>query len=96
VANLKSSKKDIRRAERRRIRNKAQRTFLRTLKKKITKLLEEGKVEEAKQTFREYCRYLDRAARKNLIHRKQADRKKSRTALAINKKEKELLQAKQS
>jgi small subunit ribosomal protein S20 len=94
VANLKSSKKDIRKAEKRRIRNKAQKTYLRTLKKKINKFLEEGKLEEAKQTFRIYCRYLDRASRKKLIHRRQADRRKSRTAIAINKKEKELAQTK--
>ncbi|MCS7204153.1 MAG: 30S ribosomal protein S20 [Leptospiraceae bacterium] len=94
MANLKSSKKDIRRIERRRERNKAQKSRIKNLRKKIIKLLEEKKIEEAKIAFRDYCRYLDRAAKRNLIHWKQASRKKSRAALLINKKEKELLSAK--
>ncbi len=93
MANIKSSIKDIRRAKRRRERNLPQKTRLKTLKKKIIKLLEENKIPEAKEVFREYARYLDRAGRKNLIHRRQADRRKSRIALKINKKEKELAQS---
>ncbi|MFN3604221.1 MAG: 30S ribosomal protein S20 [Leptonema sp. (in: bacteria)] len=92
MANLKSSKKDIRRIERRRERNKAQRTRLKNLKKKIIKLLQENKIEEAKVTYGEYAKFLDRAGRKNLIHHRQASRRKSRMALAINKKEKEIKQ----
>lgn len=92
MANLKSSIKDIRRSQKRRERNKAQKSRLKNLRKKILKLLEESKIEEAKTVFREYARYLDRAGRKNLIHHKQADRRKSRMALAINKKERELKQ----
>lgn len=91
MANIKSSKKDIRRIKRRRERNKAQRTRIKNLRKKIMKLLEEKKVDEAKLVFRDYCRYLDRAAKRNLIHWKQAARKKSRVALAINKVEKAVI-----
>ncbi len=94
MANLKSSKKDIRRARRRRERNKAQKTRLKNLRKKILNLLQESKIEEAKLAYREYAKYLDRAGRKHLIHKRQADRRKSRIALLINKKEKELLEKK--
>ncbi len=93
MANIKSSIKDIRRSKRRRERNLPQKTKLKTLRKKILKFLEENKLQEAKETFKQYARFLDRAARKNIIHRKQADRKKSRTAIQINKKEKQLIQS---
>jgi len=85
VANIKSSKKDSRRIERRRALNRPQKTRLRTLQKKILKLVAENKLDEARETFRSYTTYLDRAGKRNLIHHRQADRKKSRMALFLNK-----------
>jgi small subunit ribosomal protein S20 len=85
VANIKSSKKDMRRSMKRRIQNSQQRSRLRTLDKKIHALVAEGLVAEAKAVYSEFTTYLDRAGKKNLIHHKKADRKKSRLALFLNK-----------
>jgi small subunit ribosomal protein S20 len=84
VANIKSSKKDIRRTKRRKILNSQHRTRLRTFDKKIHKLVEEGNLTEAVAAFREYSSLLDRAGKKNLIHHRQADRRKSRISLFLN------------
>ncbi len=91
MANLKSSKKDIRRSEKRRIRNKSRMSTLKTIKKKIINLLTQIKIEEAKKIYNQYVSLVDKAAKVGLIHKRNAARKKSRLALVINKKEKELL-----
>ncbi|MBW7856802.1 MAG: 30S ribosomal protein S20 [Leptonema sp. (in: Bacteria)] len=88
MANLKSSAKDARRIEKRRALNRPQKTRLRTLQKKMIKLVSENKLTEARELFKSYTTYLDRAGRRNLIHKRQADRKKSRMALLLNKAEK--------
>ena len=85
MANIKSSKKDIRRIKRRRERNMAQKSRLRTYDKKIRTLIAEGEIEEAKEEFKLFSAYLDRAGKNNLIHHRQADRRKSRMALLLNK-----------
>lgn len=84
MANIKSSKKDIRRIERRHALNVQQRSRLRTLDKKIRRLVGEGAVDEAKSAFQEYSGYLDRAGRRHLIHPSQANRRKSRMQKLIN------------
>ena len=85
MANIKASKKDIRKTAKRQVQNAQQRARLRTFDKKIRALLEDNKLEEAKASFITFSSYLDRAGKRNLIHPKKADRKKSRIALLINK-----------
>ena len=81
MANIKSSKKDIRRIKKRNEQNVQKRSRLRTYYKKIQKLVAEGKLEEARKVFQTYSQFLDRAGRTHLIHPRQADRRKSRAAL---------------
>ncbi len=88
MANLKASKKDIRRIKRRNEQNGQQRARLRTFHKKVYKLVEEGKLEEAEKIARVYERFLDRAGRTHLVHPRNAARKKSRLALLLNKAKK--------
>jgi small subunit ribosomal protein S20 len=85
VANIKSAKKEMRKAIKRRIQNSQQKSRLRTLDKKIHTLIAEGLLAEAKAVYSEYTSYMDRAGKKNLVHHKKADRKKSRLALLLNK-----------
>ncbi len=85
MANLKASKKDIRRSKRRRLYNVPQISRMRTLYKKILRLAIEGNIEEARKVFSEYGRHLDRIGRKHIIHPSQAARRKSRVALLLNK-----------
>lgn len=85
MANIQSSKKDIRRIKKRRAHNVPRRTRLRSFDKKIRSLVTEGKLEEARKTFQAYSQFLDRAGRRHLIHPGQADRRKSRMATLLNK-----------
>lgn len=83
MANLKSSKKDIRRAEKRRDRNSKQKSAIRTFAKSILKSIKSGKKEEAISLFNSYSSLIDKAAKKNIIHKKNASRHKSRLAKKI-------------
>jgi small subunit ribosomal protein S20 len=85
VANIKSAKKDVRRIRKRNPLNSLQRSRLRTFDKKVRSLVQAGKLEDARQAYKIFSRYLDRAGKRNLIHWKQADRRKSRMALMINR-----------
>lgn len=87
MANIRSSKKDIRRSLKRKDANTAQRSRLRNFDKKIRALVAAGKTEDAQKEFRVFTTYLDRAGRTNLIHHRQAARRKSRIALLLSKKQ---------
>jgi small subunit ribosomal protein S20 len=84
LANLRSSKKDIRRSERRKERNSQDKTEIRTYARNLLKAIKSGNKEEALSFFGKYSSRLDRAAKTKLIHKKNADRKKSRMAARIN------------
>ena len=84
VANLRSSKKDIRKIAKRREQNSQKKAALRTYSKNIVKLIKEGKKEDAARVFQSFTALLDKAAKTNLIHKNKAGRTKSRFALKIN------------
>ncbi len=84
MANLRSTKKDIRRSEKRRERNSQQKATIRTFAKNILKSIKAGNKEEASNLFNNYASLVDKAAKKNIIHKKNADRKKSRMAIRIS------------
>jgi small subunit ribosomal protein S20 len=76
VPNIASAKKNLRKSQAAAIRNRAQRSELRTALKK-------AKSGEASPEMREAAkRLLDRAARKGLIHKNTAARHKSRLSRA--------------
>lgn len=81
MANIKSSKKDIKRSEKRRVRNQATKTALKTFVKKARN----SEVESADQNLTTAISALDKAAQRGIIHKNQANRRKSRIAKAINK-----------
>lgn len=76
----KSAKKAMRQAKSRTERNRAQRSQLRNAVKKVRAA---GTAEEAAKAFASAQTVLDRAGRKNLIHRNTAARQKSRLAKAV-------------
>lgn len=80
---LKSSKKAMRKSAAANERNRARRSQLRTALKKVRTA---ATPELAKSAFVEASALLDRAGRKNLIHRNAADRTKSRLAKMVAKK----------
>lgn len=78
-----SAKKRMRQNERRRLRNRAVKTRLRSLKKKV---ISSGSAEEADKLLREAYKFFDRAADKGVIHKNKAAREKSRLAELVSKK----------
>jgi len=85
---IKSAKKQLLKSRKARARNYPVRNELKTVYKKALTLVKDGKLEEAKKFLPFAYKIIDMAAKKNLIHDKNADNKKSRIAQAINKLEK--------
>ncbi len=79
-----SAKKRQRQTEVRTARNKAQRSTLRTAIKKVSTA---GTKAEAAEAYKAATTQLDRAGRKNLIHKNVAARTKSRLAKLVNRKD---------
>lgn len=78
------AKKTERQDKKRKLTNQAVKSEIKTLAKKIEKAIEAKKIEEAKQLFVEATKRLDQASAKNIIHKNNASRKKSRLAKKIN------------
>lgn len=85
MANLNSAKKSIRQDKKRRPHNLAMSSEIKTLTKKLNALIAEGKADEASKALPLLMSKLDKAAKKNLIKRENADRKKSRLSSRIAK-----------
>jgi len=79
VPNLKSAKKRVRQAEKRRLRNKAIRSAVKTSIKKVLKAMESG---ESKEKVIELMRLaqkaIDKAVSKGVFHKNEGARKKSK------------------
>ena len=84
MANIKSQKKRNLQNEKRRQRNLAAKTSLKTSTKKVHAAVAAGEADEAVARQREAARALDKAASKGVLHKKTAARKKSRLAKAAN------------
>jgi len=83
--------KNVRQNEKRRERNLVYKLNIRKARKKIEKLITiGGSKEEIIEAYREYTKFVDKAAKKNIIHKNNAARKKSR----MNKKIKNFLLSK--
>jgi small subunit ribosomal protein S20 len=82
VANTKSGVKRMRQNERRRIRNRALRSKLRTTVKTARTAVSQPGTERA-VAVAEAIRALDKAVTKGVIHRNTADRKKSALARSL-------------
>jgi small subunit ribosomal protein S20 len=84
VANHKDALKRARQADERRLVNRACRTRLRTQIKKLRAAIEEGDVETAKALLPETVGVIQHVATKGVIHKRNAARRVSRLAKAIN------------
>lgn len=85
MPNTESAKRAMRKAERRRVRNKSQRSTLKTLVKKARTTASVGEG-EANEALAAVVKRLDQAAAKHLIHKNKAARTKSRLMKLANKK----------
>jgi small subunit ribosomal protein S20 len=80
VPRLKSAKKAMRKSRAANERNRARRSQLRTAVKKVRSA---ANAKDAQAAYLEAVRLLDRAGRKNLVHRNTASRTKSRLAKLV-------------
>jgi small subunit ribosomal protein S20 len=83
LANTKSAKKRIRQTEKRTVQNRYYRSSARTHVKKVRRLLAEGDLDGAQEVAREAYATLDKAARKHVIHPRNAARRKGRLMAAL-------------
>ena len=77
--------KQIRKDRKRRVRNQAVRSELKTLTKRLVGLLTSRKVDEAKVLLQTVAQKYDHAAAKGIIHRNIASRYKSRLARRLSR-----------
>jgi small subunit ribosomal protein S20 len=84
LANIKSSKKDILRSRKNRVRNSAWKSRCKTLVRKTRTAIGAGDPAVAAEMARETSRQLDKAATKGVIHPRQAARRKARLTRRLN------------
>jgi len=88
MPNHKSTAKSLKQDAKRRARNVSAKSRLRTLVKKVRLAVSEKKTEEAKTRLVTAVSALDTAAKKHLIHPRNAARNKSRLMRLVNALEK--------
>lgn len=84
MPNIKSAKKRVKVSEANALRNKADRSALKTALKKADAAIE-SKSPDAAETVKVAVKQLDKAAGKGLLHKNNAARKKSALASKLNK-----------
>jgi small subunit ribosomal protein S20 len=85
MPNTKSAAKAMRQSKRRHEFNLNTKNLLKLSVKEVTKLIKAGKKSEAAEAMKKAMSALDKAAKKNVIHKNTASRKKSRLAKALAK-----------
>ena len=80
MANIKSQIKRNKQNEKRRVRNKAVKSSLKTAVRKFNETTVSGDTETAASLLRDASRALDKAASKGVIHKNQAANRKSAIA----------------
>ena len=83
MANTKSAEKAARQADQHRTHNVALRSRMRTAIRKVNDAVAKGSKEEAQSSYRAAVPVIDSMVNKNIIHRNQADRHKSRLAARV-------------
>ena len=85
MANIQSAKKRIRQTVKRTERNRVYRSSTRTHIKKTRQLIAEGNLDEADVMARKAYQMLDKAARRHVVHPRNAARRKGRLMAALEK-----------
>jgi len=85
MANIKSAIKRAKQAEVNRQRNRAAKSRVLTARKKALAAIASGNKDEAVQAYSDYTSTLDKTAKKGIIAKNNASRKKSRMAASIAK-----------
>jgi len=83
MPNTKSAERRSRNSARKCTLNRSRKSKVKTLVRKFDELVQNGKKEEATLTLSQVSSALDKAAKTGVIHRRNADRKKSRLAIKL-------------
>jgi len=83
MANTKSAEKRVRQIAKRTERNRAAKSRIKTLQKKAVSAAGEGNSDEARKTFQEFTKAVDKATKRNIFQKNKAANLKSRTNKAI-------------
>ncbi|MFH1715242.1 MAG: 30S ribosomal protein S20 [Elusimicrobiota bacterium] len=79
-----SALKELRKSIKRKANNAPRKTYIRTLTKKIELAVKNKDLDGVKKLLNEAFSAFDRAAKTNLIHKKNSDRNKSRLAKKVS------------
>ncbi len=85
MAHTKSALKRYKQDEKKRSRNRARKRAVSTYERNFDSLLKDGKMAEAQEALKNAISAYDKAAKKGVISKEKADRKKSRLTLRLNK-----------
>ena len=89
MPNLKTSIKDLRSTKRKTVYNDRLRKRVKKSIKKFSDTLKIGEKSKAEEILKNTYKVLDKAAKKNVINKGKASRKKSRLAVQLNKRSKD-------
>lgn len=84
MANIKSAKKRIRVNEDARLLNAPVKSEMRTMIKRVEKLVNENNVADAKQALNVAIKKIDKAVQKGIVHKNNGSRQKSRLTKKVN------------
>ena len=85
MANIQSAKKRIRQTAKRTKNNRVYRSAARTHIKRVRQLIAQGDIEEAEAAAQAAYQTLDKAARRRIIHPRNAARRKGRLMASLAK-----------
>lgn len=85
MANIQSAKKRIRQTAKRTELNRVYRSSARTYIKRTRQQIADGEIDEAEATARQAYKVLDKAARRRVIHPRNAARRKGRLMAALER-----------
>ena len=84
MPNIKSAEKRVRQNLTRELRNRRSKSILKTSIRRFEESLQGDDMEEAKNKLNHALRQIDKAAKKGIIHKNNAARKKSRLSRIFN------------
>ncbi len=84
MANHKSAEKRNRQSQVRRLRNKANRTRMKTVVRRVDEAVIAGSIDEAQEALKKAIPVIAKVASKGVLHKKKASRKISRLTKRVN------------
>jgi small subunit ribosomal protein S20 len=85
MAHTKSAKKRAKTSAKKQVANRAARSMIKTIRKKLLEAVSAKTVEASEVALRAYCSALDKSAKRGIITRNNAIRKKTRATNLVRK-----------